>query len=283
MPNESDIKREPVWPAADRSLRPLSDEEIERLQHRLGRPIDRDYLIYWLSQAIKDVVRLWGDPAQPTLRERRDGLSKIAKEGRRWIETVETSPGLSQLGRELDDVKRALARLCHRAELLAKEIRVKRGNPPTPAAVLTFIDWMIGIAKTAKVYPSSEGRALRSETAPRDPPDFFSFVDEALEIAADVIESSPLPEQQRYGALSAIAVPSRGALSKLIEQARGRSVITARASTAWSAGQRAIRTRMSPPEHRVLPSLASPIAPMRVRQVLLFAVIEPTNSPGWCR
>src|SRR5262249_41566524 len=146
---------EPVFPPTDGPVRPLTDEEIERLQHRLGRPVDRDYLIHWVSQAIKDVVRLWGDPAQPTLRERRDSLVKIAKEGRRWIETVDTSPGLSALGPELDNVKRALARLCHRAEFLAKEIRVKRGNPPSSVAALTFIDRMLGIAKAAKVYPSS--------------------------------------------------------------------------------------------------------------------------------
>jgi hypothetical protein len=174
-----------------------------------------------MSQAIKDVVRLWGDPAQPTLRERRDSLMKIAKEGRGWIATAASSPGLSQLGRELDDVKRALDGLCHRAELLAKEIPVKRGNPPSSAAVPTFVDRMIGIAKTAKVYPSSEGRAVRSHTAPRHPPDFFLFVEEGLRIAADVIQSSPLPEQQKYAALSALEVPTRGALSKLIEQARG--------------------------------------------------------------
>jgi hypothetical protein len=208
--------------AEDSTVRALTDEEIERLQHQLGRPVDRDYLIYWMSQAIKDIVRLWGDPAQPTLRQRRDSLVKIAKEGRRWIKTVDTSPGLSQLGRELDDVKCALARLCHRAELLAKEIHVKRGNPRSSAAALTFIDRMIGIAKTAKVYPSSEGRALRSQTAPRDAPDFFLFVDEALEIAEDVIESSPLPVEQKYAARSVLKVPSSGALSKLIEQARGR-------------------------------------------------------------
>jgi hypothetical protein len=221
MANENDTKREPVWPAADSKVRPLTEEEIERLEHLLGRPIDRGYLVHWVSQAIKDVVRLWGDPAQPTRRQRRDGLLKIASDGRQWIKTVDASPGLSPLGPELDNVKCALARLCHRAELLAKEIRVRRGNPRSSVAALTVIERLIGIAKAAKVYPSTEGRALRSQTAPRDAPDFNVFVDEALEIAEDVIESSPLPEEQKYAALSALEVPSRGALSKLIEQARG--------------------------------------------------------------
>jgi hypothetical protein len=73
---------------------------------------------------------------------------------------------------------------------------------------------LIGIAKTAKVYPRSEGRAPRSHTAPRNPPDFFCFTTEALKIAADVIISSPLPDNEK-GAALLVMVPTKAALSQL--------------------------------------------------------------------
>ena len=60
-------------------MRPLKDTEIADLETALGKPIDRHYLVYWVSRAIDDVVRF---SSQPTPRAARDELSKIAREGR---------------------------------------------------------------------------------------------------------------------------------------------------------------------------------------------------------
>src|SRR5262249_3417903 len=81
-------------------------------------------------------------------------------------------------------------------------------------------DRLIGIAKRANVLPSTPGRALRSQTAPREPPPFFNFVTEALEIAMDVIKSSSLPQSDVDRAL-VILTPSDSVLTKLLEQLRG--------------------------------------------------------------
>jgi hypothetical protein len=219
MPGESHKQTEPVYPPTDSPVRPLTDDEIERLERRLGRPVDRDFLVHWVSQAIRDVVRF---SRLPTAREHRDSLLRIIEEGRQWIQHVEACPGISFLGSELDELKRVVARFSDQANLLAKQFGVKRGHPRTPVALEGFIDRMIGIAKAAKVYPSSESRALRSQTAPRPPPDFFWFTAEALEIAQDVVKSSPLAEDRKQAALSMLDVPSRGTLSKLIERLRGK-------------------------------------------------------------
>jgi hypothetical protein len=81
---------------------------------------------------------------------------------------------------------------------------------------------MIGIAKVAKVLPSTPGRALRSQTAPRSPPAFFEFVTEAVDIAIDVINSSPLLREQKDAAVTILASQTDNALSKLLERLRGK-------------------------------------------------------------
>lgn len=212
---------EPIFPPKDSPVRPLTNEEIERLELRLGRPVDRDYLVSWVSQAIRDVVRL---SQQPTARELRDGLQEIAKKGRRWIRDVEACPGVSRVGRTLEELKRTTATFCDQADRLAKEFdaAVKRGRRPTPFALEAFLSRMLGIAKTAKVYPSAESRALRSQTAPREPPAFFGFVAEALKIAQDVIQSSPVTDEQKDASLSTLWVPNNAVLSRLIVQVRGK-------------------------------------------------------------
>jgi hypothetical protein len=219
---ENHRQSEPVYPPRDSLVRPLTDEEIERLQRRLGKPVDRNFLVGWVSQSIHDVVRLSTQRVQPNARECRDGLRKTAKEGRRWLKQVDTCPSISLLGPELDEFKQIIAGFCNQADLLANKFTVKRGNPRTSFFVRVFIGRMVGIAKTASVYPRSESRASRSQTAPRRPPDFFYFVDEALAIAEDVIKSSDLTDDRKQAALSMLTVKSRGALSKLVEQARGK-------------------------------------------------------------
>lgn len=220
--SDQDYKQsEPIFPPKDSPVRPLTNKEIERLELRLGRPVDRDYLVSWVSQAIRDVVRL---SQEPTARKLRDSLEEIATKGRQWIRDVETCPGVSRLSRALEELKPTTATFCDQADRLAKELdaAVKRGRRPTPFALEAFLSRMLGIAKTAKVYPSAESRALRSQTAPRDPPAFFWFVAEALNIAEDVIQSSPLTDEQKDASLSTLSVPSRAVLSRLIVKLRGK-------------------------------------------------------------
>jgi hypothetical protein len=61
----------------------------------------------------------------------------------------------------------------------------------------------------------------RSLTAPRPPPPFYDFVTESLEIAIEVIKSSPLPETEKQAALSILASVTDGALIKILERLRG--------------------------------------------------------------
>jgi len=40
------------------NIRQLTEEEISRLERALGKPIERDYLVYWISTAIRELVKL---------------------------------------------------------------------------------------------------------------------------------------------------------------------------------------------------------------------------------
>jgi hypothetical protein len=85
-----------------------------------------------------------------------------------------------------------------------------------------FLNPLIGIAKRANVLPSTPSRALlgASDSAPGSP--FFSFVTEALDIAMDVIRSSPLPQDQIDAALAALSNVTDQSLVKTLEGLRGR-------------------------------------------------------------
>jgi hypothetical protein len=204
------------------SIRALTEREIERLEDSLGQSVNRDFLVHWVSQSFLDVVRL---SQLPTARECRDGLLVVAREGRQWIEDINQCPCATLVSQkaELDQLTAAVTRFCGRAEFVANEFSgaIKPGRLRTPVALEAFLDRMIGIAKRAKILPSTPGRAPRSRTAPRQPPAFFNFVKEALAVARDVIKSSPLPRGKEK-ALSALRPQSDEALSKLLEQLRGR-------------------------------------------------------------
>jgi hypothetical protein len=203
-------------------IRPLTETEIAQLEEALGKPVERAYLVHWVSQAICDVVRL---SAAPAPREYRDELGEIAQQGRNWIATVEASrstwplPEVLGVGALIDSV----TNFCEAIESLVTRLdgSIRPGHPRTPFALEAFLDRLIGIAKRASVLPSTRSRALRSETAPRLPPPFYNFVTESLEIAIEVIKSSPLPETEMRAALGILAVTD-GSLSKILERLRGR-------------------------------------------------------------
>jgi hypothetical protein len=81
---------------------------------------------------------------------------------------------------------------------------------------------LIGIAKRAKVLPSTPSRDLLDLVdAPPGPP-FFRFVTAVLDIAMAVIRSSPLSREQMDPALAALSNVTDQALAKTLERLRGR-------------------------------------------------------------
>ena len=73
----------------DDCVRPLQENDVKELERALGNPIDRAYLVFWVSRGIGDCVRL---STQPTPREARHELLKIAGEGREWINRIQDFP-----------------------------------------------------------------------------------------------------------------------------------------------------------------------------------------------
>ena len=70
---------------AEIEIRPLAEVELESLERALGKPVDRQYLAYWVSEAIRDVVKL---SMLPTARQLRTDLTRIPRDGRQWLRHV---------------------------------------------------------------------------------------------------------------------------------------------------------------------------------------------------
>jgi hypothetical protein len=220
---QADRKSSKAEHSSDIHIRPLTEEEIEQLEDALGQPIDRKYLVHWVSEAIRDVVRM---PILPTARETRNGLLHVIREGHRWIHSIDNCPGVLLFVRkdELDELKANIKRFAGELEAAAKRFaqKVKAGHPQTPFALEAFLNKMIGIAKKAKVPPSTPGHGLRSHTTPQPEPDFFNFVCEAFEIAREVIRSSQLSLERREAALAVLRIKSNAALIKVLVRLRGK-------------------------------------------------------------
>ena len=208
-----------ISPRPVAGLRPLTGEEIECLAAALGKPVDRNYLAFWISQSISNAVKL---STLPSGRTCRDELMRVARQGRQWLRRIDECPSQPILGQgiEIDELKGKVAQFCAHAEAVARQVGglIKRGQRPTSPALQAFLDVMIGIAKHAKVLPSTPQRYMNS----RRPPAFFEFVEEALVIAREVIDSSRMAEQQRARALASLHIYSRDALIRLLERSRGR-------------------------------------------------------------
>jgi hypothetical protein len=91
---KSDHIQDLIFPKLKTQLRPLTEREIENLEHVLGKPVERDDLVYWLTTAMQDVIRL---SKQPTARECRDDLFRIVQEGRSWLKRLGACPGVTVL------------------------------------------------------------------------------------------------------------------------------------------------------------------------------------------
>jgi hypothetical protein len=211
-----------VWPPPIKNIRSLTDLEIAELERTLDKPVDRKYLVHWISQSIADVVRL-SSPG-PSARQYRDELVQIARKGRGWLKHIDQCAAASLISKhaELSDLKTTVAQFCDRVDSIAKQvsISIKAGHPRAPFPLEAFLKRMIGIAKRAKVLPSTPSRGERTGRRPN--PAFFHFVVTALEIARDVIKSSSLTDPQQRAALKALRVQSDQALVKVLEGLRGR-------------------------------------------------------------
>jgi hypothetical protein len=75
MPKENHSVPGPTH-RSEMTVRPLTEAEIELLERSLGRPVDRTMLVHWVSQSIRDVVRLRD---LPTARECRDALLLVVR------------------------------------------------------------------------------------------------------------------------------------------------------------------------------------------------------------
>jgi len=209
--------------ATTNQIRALTDEEIARLEAALGQPVERIYLAYWVSRAVQAFIVLM---TLPPPRERRDDLKEIAEQGHKWIKTVEQSRSTPLLPAvlEVEQLTSSVRTFCDVVASLARQLdqAVGPGHPRTNVALEAFLNPLIGIAKRAKVLPSTPSRALLGASdAPPGPP-FFGFVTEALDIAMDVIRSSPLPQDQIDAALAALSNVTDQSLVKTLEGLRGR-------------------------------------------------------------
>jgi hypothetical protein len=209
-----------ILPKPKPDIRPLSEAELQRLESALGKPVERQYLAYWISEATRDVARL---SILPTPQQLNIDLRRMARDGRRWLrEAAEYSAIFSPAQRgALDRLVEAGTPFFDGIDALAAQAAAstKAGRPRTHFALQAFLDRMIGIAKKAKVLPSTPMRAILTK---KPPPPFFQFVLEALAISRDVIRSSPLPPHQKAAALSILQIKSNEALIKILEEMRGR-------------------------------------------------------------
>jgi hypothetical protein len=201
-------------------VRPLQESEVKELERALGKPIERVYLVHWVSRAIDDCVRL---STQPTPREARHELLKIAGQGREWINQIRGFSGSFLLG-DLGELISTVTRYCERADSAAERLKpsIKAGRPRIPFPLEGFLQNIIGIAKRAKVLPSAPGRAARKTVDRSVRPPFLDFVQTALLVARDVIKSSPLSDGDKKAALAILHLQSEDALIKILEDLRGR-------------------------------------------------------------
>jgi hypothetical protein len=210
-------------PSNTNEIRPLTDDEIARLEEALGQPIERTYLSHWVSRAIEAFLLIM---TVPPLSERRDDLKEMAERGRKWIEAVEQSRSTPLLPAALDveQLISSVRTFCAVVGSLAHQMDqgVGPGHPRTNLALDAFLDRLVGIAKRAKVRPSTPSRALLDPIDPGPVPAFHNFVTEALDIAMEVIRSSPLPHDQMDAALATLSKVTDPSLVKALEGLRGR-------------------------------------------------------------
>jgi hypothetical protein len=129
-----------IWPKPTSILRPLRESEIETLERSLTKPVERKWLVHWISQGIADVVMLC---SLPTAKEYRNEVERLARNGRQWIEQINTSFAGSFLRRNprLSTLARNVAELCEGLDATAGQLDagIKAGRRRA-AALDSFLD-----------------------------------------------------------------------------------------------------------------------------------------------
>jgi hypothetical protein len=120
------------------------------LERALGKPVDRQYLAYWVSEAIRDVVKL---SMLPTARQLRTDLTRMARDGRQWLRHVSDYYELfsPRQRAELDQLLLGADVFLANVDFMAAQAAemINAGRPRTHFGLLAFLDRMIGIAKWA--------------------------------------------------------------------------------------------------------------------------------------
>ena len=179
-PEKSAAGAENIWPPRVAGLRSLSKQELEQLATALKKPIDPKQLENQVATAISNVVKL---SRVPSPAQARNTLRRVASEGRKWIDQVDSDPvktlltqralqeskvflgALAEHTTKNQQLKVTIARTCKLADSAAADIGrfVKRGGQrPTPPALINFLDNMIGFAKSNSIPPSTPQRAMDS-------------------------------------------------------------------------------------------------------------------------
>ena len=100
------------------AIRSLTELEIAHLETALGKPVNRDDLVFWVTEATRDIVRLID---MPTARQSRDALRKLSHEGREWLDHIRDCPGARLLGSaQLEEVDALVRSFCDNLESNAK-------------------------------------------------------------------------------------------------------------------------------------------------------------------
>jgi hypothetical protein len=215
-------------------IRRLTETEIQRREGALGKPIERNYLVHWVSLSIRGVVEL---SSLPSTRQLRNDLTRMAREGRQWIRHVADYPDIfsPRARAERDRLMETAEAFCQSIDVLAAQAAssIKAGQRKTHPAFEAFLDNLIGIAKKEWITPSTPQRRrritkkriikghIKKSAVKQPPPPFYQFVLEALTISLEVINASPLSNPQKSAARS-IFPKTEEALIKAIENRRGR-------------------------------------------------------------
>lgn len=216
------------------ALRDITEEEVQKLEDALGKPVDREHLVYWVPLSIRGIVH---SSNLPHARQLRDDLIRMGREGRQWIRNVSAYPDIFTPRERVErhSLIRATKAFCDSVDFRVAQAAssIKAGRQKTHPAFKAFLDNMIGIAKKAKVLPSTpqrgkpikkrrtaKGHIIKSAAEGPLPP-FYRFVLEALAISVEVISTSPLSKRQKSAALSMLPKTDE-ALIKAIEKRRGR-------------------------------------------------------------
>ena len=215
-------------------LRELTDEEIQSLEDAIDNPIERKYLVHWVSLSIRGVVR---SSTLPSSRQLRDDFIRMGREGRQWIRNVSAYPDIftPRERAERDSLIKAAKAFCDSIDFRVAQAAssIKAGQPKTSPALEIFIDNMIGVAKKAKILPSTpqRGNAVKKsrtakghiiKSAAEGPlPPFYRFVLEVVSISIEIISTSSLSGPQKSAAISVLPKTEK-ALIKAIVKKRGR-------------------------------------------------------------